>query len=64
MSAGLLTGKLDQAARTVKVSGVVNRTFGAKQWKKVESEIEVWLAAVRKVQELVAAAEAAPAPQK
>lgn len=57
MSRQLLTGKLDQENGVIKISNAVTRTFGPAQWAKVESEIEIWLSAVRKVQELVAEAE-------
>ncbi len=53
ISQGLISGKLDQLSRTVKISGAVSRTFGPKQWDKVASDIESWLAAVRRVSDLV-----------
>ncbi len=53
ISQGLISGKLDQLSRTVKISGTVSRTFGPKQWDKVAADIESWLAAVRKVSDLV-----------
>jgi hypothetical protein len=56
ISQGLISGKLDQLSRTVKISGAVSRTFGPKQWDKVASDIESWLAAVRRVSDLVAQA--------
>ncbi len=53
ISQGLISGKLDQLSRTVKVSGAVSRTFGAKQWDAVAADIQSWLDAVKKVTELV-----------
>jgi hypothetical protein len=49
ISQGLISGKLDQLSRTVKISGAVSRTFGPKQWDSVAADIQVWLDAVKKV---------------
>ena len=54
MSEELLTGKLDQTRKVIRINSVVSRSFGPKQWDAVEHELKVWLAAVEKVQELVA----------
>ena len=61
MSQGLLTGKLDQEAQVVRISSVVSRTFGPRQWSKVETELQGWLAAVRNVRQLVADGKPVPA---
>ena len=46
ISQGLITGKLNQLSKTVTITGVVNRSFGEKQWKKAEQDIDVWLESV------------------
>lgn len=55
ISHGLVTGKLDQLTRTLKVTNVVCRTFGPAQWDRVEADVQRWLQSVQRTQQLVKA---------
>jgi len=42
ITAGLVSAKIDQLARTVTISRSLQRRFGAEQWKEIDAKLQLY----------------------
>jgi len=59
VSSGVLDARVDQPRQMVMVKSVFKRTFEAEDWSKLHDQLGQWIQNLERLQETIAATEAA-----